>query len=93
MAERNPFDELRKTLALPSMSSRLAAIILTAVSYDQALKLCAAMDGTLGRTRQGYEKLLRDNELFSGSLEWTHSYDRLRRFAADYIARHAGSLA
>lgn len=91
MSERNPFETLRESIALPAMASRLAAIVYASNSYKTALALCETLDeASPGRSR-GYALLL-EHDVFCSSLEWTHTHDRLRRFAALYLEQRGVGL-
>lgn len=93
MREQNPFDRLRGSIALPAMVARLAAIVLASNSYKTAIALCEQMDKLSHISgSQQYAKLIEHNVLCS-STEWTHTHDRLRRFAVDYLARHSMGIA
>lgn len=87
MRERNPFEVLRESIALPAMASRLAAIVYASNSYKTALALCETLD-ECSPGRKGYASLL-EHDVFCSSTEWTHTHERLRRFAAFYLEKHA----
>lgn len=90
MKERNPFEVLRESIALPAMASRLAAIVYASNSYKTATALCETLDEA-SPGRKGYAALLEHDALCS-SFEWTYTHGRLRRFAALYLEQRGVGL-
>lgn len=90
MSKHNPFETLRESIALPAMASRLAAIVYASNSYKTAVALCETLDQA-SPGRKGYASLL-EHDVFCSSLEWTHTHDRLRRFAALYLEQRGVGL-